>query len=566
MAFSALNTLLTSSPRDAERIAEAIRHGEISAATAVQTEPALIAHFLRAAAHVGSETRNPDQQRGQLALVDILLANGADPWVADHYGHDGFAYAVQLGNTQLLRRIAGTSPNPSLLRERPPVDRQAPVVFQGLNNAPLLRTLFDLGFDPKATWQSASLLHEAKNAEVVQLLLARGLDPNALTSTGLDVQRYWDKRNIAAPERAKMEAVLRDHTPQDPKQLIKEFGNACVEVGVPAAKQRLLAAGVDLASAEHEGFSLPELMAIRALQTGLKHLRVYTLGSPGSHKKWRKSVLSVARHSRVDTWNEPRKAQLRDTVELMELIDYHLTMQNKPRSPPMATGKSLKKPAPEPKDTSLDDLRQAVGLEPRLGGPSPKTDQLARWSQLLDRMVAGQLLDNGSLLAAWVLQATLGGWNNKGDWMTPVAGEPLFLHLAKQATQGPFDPAWQGKQSMARNMARPPIAELMLPLTLPDSLARQANGVGAMACLAAAARDPKHMVRWLNIQLEDHELSGKLTLSLQDPWLKHGLQGLVDSKHPSLNDIGARLSAMTHEQDLQQDTSAPQRKRSGPRL
>lgn len=561
MTFSALDTLLSHHPLAAGEIAAAIERGEISASMGLEAAPKTLVNFLREASGKGGQARLGEQYRAQLRIATILLDLGADPWLRDYYEADAFDHAINLGNAELVRTLAKHTAAPSDLLTRKRRAEHAPAIFQATNNAPLLRTMIELGFDPHATHHSGTLLHAAENAEVVQLLLAVGLDPQAKNEHGQDVQAHWDQRNISAPTRAAMETVLHAAAPQDSQRLLQDFAHACVEVGVPAAKRRLLSAGIDPTNARHDGFSLPEMVAWHAISRGLAVTSYHNQGNPNAHRKWRKLLISVAQHCQVDKWNAKDKAQLHDVINLFEVIDYHLIDANRPKTPAYSSSASKGKNKAPPPDLTREQLREAVGLPVRVGAPSLEAEQVGRWTQLMERAVAIQALDNGSLAMAWVGAHHGSWWKNGGDWQQIVDGEPVLVRLTKQITRGEFDRAWKGSKSLATRSITPTVSLLKLPTQMPQDFANYPGALGSVALVLAQAKDKSSTLSWMRDQLQSLP-----ALESDDPWLAAGVRAMQACNDEGVAEVGRQMGAAFEQQQLRDTTPDAGQKRRGPRL
>lgn len=563
MTFSALDTLLAAKPSCVGGVLDAIERGEVSVAKSIEASPHLLVNFLREASQSGRERETPTQRQAQTRMIELLLAHGADPWVEDYRGKDGFYWAVILGNSAVVDMLARAPGAPADLNERTEGRDGTSVIFQACNNTPMLRTLIGLGFDKHATRNSRTLLHETQSPEAAAFLLAQNLDPAAKTDQGLDVQAYWDKMGFTAPHRSKMDLALRGYLPQEPEKLVQGFAVACLEVGVPAAKQRLVAAGIDPGVAGHAGFSLPELLAIEGLRRGLKSKGHHSLGNEMGHKHWRKLVFSAVRHCQMDKASEEQKRQLRDVVELMEMADQHLRFEHRAKTLPSSRSLKSKNPA-APKDTSSNDLRSAVGLGPRNTTVALAAETIDRWATLLDRMVDARLVDNGSLLATWILQYSFYSWDAYANHAQ--SGEALFLRLAKQATRSDFDPNWEGPQSLAKNMYSMPLSLQRIPLPIPERLAKLPNGIGVMGSLIGTISEDRAPLQWMSARLKEHETSGDLKISMQDPWLASAVEVMKESKYPQKVELSQRLRVLAEQQDLQATTTPSHLAKRGPRL
>lgn len=560
MTLSVINTLLSHHPLDAAEIAAAIERGEIAVAMGLEAEPKTLVNFFREASSKGGQARIAAQYQGQMRVARHLLGLGADPWLTDYYGNDAFDYAVQLGNAELTRTLATRRDAPPDLLTRQRRQGYAPTIFQATNNAPLLRTLIELGFDPYTTKNSATLLHEADNAEVVQLLLSAGLDPNTKNDNGLDVQAYWDQRSMPAPVRAKMETVLQEAAPQDTQRLLQEFAKSCVDVGVPAAKRRLVAAGIDPSSARYGGFSLPELVALHGISRGLAATSYHNQGNPNSHRKWRKLLMSVAQHCQVDKWSTPEKARLHDVVELFEVVDYYLIDANRPKTPSYSSSTGKKKVAPPP-DTSREQLRETMGLPARAGSPSIEADQVGRWTSIMEDAVAIKALDNGSLAMWWVAAHHRGRWNNTGNWAQPVRGEPVLVRMFKQITRGEFDQDWKGPKSVATRSMTPAISLLPLPSPMPEWFLRYPGALGSVALMLAHTKGKSPLLGWMQQQIQSFQ-----AFEGGDRWLEAGAQAMQASNDDVVSEVGRELATLYTQQKLQDATPGTGSPRRGPRL
>lgn len=134
--------------------------------------------------------------RGNLAMADALLANGADPNLANELGISPLSLAITNGSPALVERLLGKGANPNLARE----NGETPLMTAArLGQTPVMKMLLDRGANPNARdrkFGQTALMWAAGNPEAVRLLLARQADVRAVTTV-------WDvKYTIYIPTTA----------------------------------------------------------------------------------------------------------------------------------------------------------------------------------------------------------------------------------------------------------------------------------------------------------------------------------------------------------------------------
>lgn len=110
------------------------------------------------------------------AAVAVLLEAGADPNHEGPYGHLPLSAAAHQGDLQLMKLLLAHGADPAA---------DPRIVHSATIHVEQLRLLADLGVDLLATDRfGATALHHAPSAESIRFLVEHGLDPNVATHHG----------------------------------------------------------------------------------------------------------------------------------------------------------------------------------------------------------------------------------------------------------------------------------------------------------------------------------------------------------------------------------------------
>ena len=547
MSSSALRYFLVHHPESASVLWEAIHSGEIDVAKAASQDPALLRDFLVAVA--GMRSVSYGMEETHLAMAKLLEGQGLDLWcpVGAEDTKKPFQCALQTQNPHLIRWVGKHPGAPHDLIAQLESQGQSPL-FNA--NVRVAKALLDVGFDSQVKdARGNNLLHTANSGELVTLWLAQGVDPRHKNLAGQDVKAAWDAHpNTPQTLRKEKDSALAQHVAPDPQQLVREFGKKAFEVGIPRSRERLAAAGLDPATATYQGFSMPEMVAIEALRRGFK-VREYNPNEPIDHYRCRKLLLSALRSCGVPEANSVEHTRWQQILGFFMLMER--SMQPKTRD--VKTVKKRDAKGKKIEELSVDHTREEIA---KIVGGSPGTTAAAfNHTQLLGKLVKLGLVDNGSMLAGHLLKAIagdLGASLAQGNTTARAA----FLHLAKMAACGAWEPAWNRPGSLQNN----PLQNIPIPFALEKSLPADQEGIAAL--LSMLPKDPGRAFRELQDRLRGQALP---SLSADDPWLAAGLKRVGSFVDPEIAQMVGEIRALATHAVLE-ETTAPSAARPGRRL
>lgn len=534
MTSSILRFLLTRQPDQSELVLASIAKGEINPAADLKEDPTLLFDAIRAVnAHQTSNAK-----KAQFEIIQLLDSLGGDLWLRDAYGKDAFHFA-RIGNSpDLVRWLAQHRDAPSDLVARNNPEPMA--LFHGAN-ATMTQALIDIGLDPRGVDSCGdTLLHKARDEDLVKVLLDAGVDPTIKNNKGLDTQKTWDASNMLLEKRQKMEAHLARAVPVDPDEVVREFGRQMSEVGVSRSRARLIEAKVDPATAEYAGFSLTELVIAQALKQGIS-MGGRRQGDPRDQQKWRKLILTAMNMDpSIDpNASTPKMQQVRQCVSLFYRVAGH-TLQ-KASYVGTSTSSSNKKKKPKPADTSWMDILGKVG---RLISGDDRCENVAHCTNLIQRMHDGNLVHNASPLSIWLLKDEIKG-AIPAQWVQRDAeGPSLFVRLGRMATRSQWDTSWNQPNPFADTTAPDALNGLYIPPEIISAVCQEPGGLGVLMLITNVySLDDTSSVVQACLNRGDHP-----TLSAEDPWLVQGikrLEGGGTSAHQAIA-ILAKSSLQAH--------------------
>lgn len=550
MTISLLRYMLTHQPTSLKVALDAILSGELQVDVSNPKDENLLTDALFAQKE--NQGMGHEGNRIALELFQKLDEMGFSPWLKSA-GKDGFDGALVSQNPLLILWLSQHPDAPQNLHERTVSPSFGATTYSPLSSyttPKVLDALLQVGFDPHIKDADGdNLLHKAKSAEEVALLLDAGVDPSEKNKYQQDVRAKWDKGDIPKSDLKKMEAELNKYAPIDKERLVRSFGQQIVEVGVARTKERFKEAKVAPYEAKYAGFGLPELAAAEALSTALK-IGTKSEGNYISHKKWRRILLAVLKmNSDLDENGEvsvSRQEHLRPTFEIVRNLDIALLM-------PRVKGAMLS-------NTDSDDTRML--LNKALGMNSSSWDAAASYS-VFEKMVNAGLIENPSRIATAIFlreNKTPDILNSKNE-----QGIPGHVLWGRAALSWLWDEKW-GKahygidDAMRSQISYSPevLSSLIdsTELAYPMLLGFLATGGSVMTSKYAEA-------------LYD-QLDKKPLITMSDPCLVAALNRISSlpgrGAFPIIDKLEKRVRIYAEENDLERNTQTALSKRQGIRL
>ena len=538
MTSSILRFLLTHQPDQAELVLAGIQKGEIDPASALAADPGLLFDAVKATSTQQNSTTF-STKRAQLELIQLLDTLGGDLWKTDTYGKDAFHFA-RIGNSpDLVRWLAQHPQAPADLVARN--NKESGLLHNA--NAKMAQALIDIGVDPRGVDSFGdTLLHKARDEELVKVLLDAGVDPTIKNKKGLDTQKAWDASNMLLEKRQKMEALLARAVPVDPNQVVREFGRQMSEVGVSRSRARLIEAKVDPATAEYAGFSLSELVIAQALKQGIS-IGGRRQGDPRDQQKWRKLILAAMKMDpSIDpNANTPKMQQVRQCVSLFHRIAGQTLQKTSYAASTASSG--MKKKKPKPVDTSWIDILKMVG---RLGSDD-RRENVVHYTDLIQRMHDAKLVHNASPLSIWLLKDEIKGVSN-AQWVQRDAdGQSLFVRLGRMATRSQWDTSWNQPLPFADTTAPSALNGLHISREITSVVCQEPGGLGALMLISNVySLDDTSTVVQACLNSGNHPL-----LTADDPWLVQGIKRLEGGGTAGHQAIAAMAKSSLDAQALQ---------------
>lgn len=531
---TALSLLLLEHSDRPEVALESLRSGEVDPKLALARTPDLLTRA------IAVMPANDTLQSAQLELVQRLAQHGFDPWQKVEAKFDAFDYALQLKHPGLITWLANRADAPMNLSQRTDITGKFTSPLFGASFE-ATKAMLDIGFDPNALTEFGStLLHAAREPELVRLLLEKGVDPTIKSKGGYEALDTWDKADIPLDKRRALEKALSLGYQRAPEEVIRTFGRQMIEVGISRTRDRLSDAGLDPKKAQHAGFSLPELLIAQIFNDGFQYDGYF--GDPGEQKKLRRLVLAALKmKSPADQERDEDTQRLRSLVLAFTLINGAITASN-PKEVEANSAAVIAKP-----DTTTEELWGYI----RKMGEEPASE-ITRAMQGIEALREAGLIQNPSWVHGWFMVGSRSYIPSVDGWMEPCEdGTPLFFKMGQLSMRGLWDETWREKDRQLQNRVEKQ-GGFSVPTYFYTQATKVQGGVGALLCMETPNRNKLGTERLLEILNEEGDGG---TISLKDPLVRVGLEKWRNSASDQhIIDLLERIDLLAKHNDLQADT------------
>lgn len=543
---------LLNRPEDALYTLSALENGEINL-DRYEKDDTLISMALHAAARKWHENSPAD---ALLKILQILTAHGWRAWPENGQGFHPFSEALSIRSAPIVKWLAEQPGRPADLFTLPPDENgysRGDPLFSSIRNAPMLKTLFELGARVDTLHSSGdTLLHSAETPDVVRVLLGAGADPSALDGQGNDVISVWSEKSILLKDRQEMEALISAAAPLNPDRILREFGASMQKIGVQQTKTRLSEAGIDPKTARYKDLSLVDIVVGEALEAGFKtNTYRYIDGHPLSHRKWRKLLLATLRMQGGPDRNDQSEGaqRVRESVALFLSLDRILT------SPKLAAEhkRSEEKHGKQAViDTSVHDLCQAVGFinESDMRANHIPLDRIVAW---FDRLQSSGILKNkASRTALYLISPKCAGpWTHRREDMKTAKN---FLELVKRGTRFTWDSDFGDNTHTLTRL--PPEERPAVHVQMVQAILHMPHAVGALTLLFGE----------LAPKLIDAAIDENIPVIPGDRWMEKAIETQRGMSAEGPQKFGEKLSTIYESKALSATTPEARAPRSVRRM